>query len=204
MKLPRTLDDLQGLVPRGGCASRRAGNTTRLAHRPKRAARSRTSALRPQGVRAVSVRGSLWSNGGQHRPVPRHAFSRWDRVRRAGGRLRQPVRARPSDGRERRRHDLHAAGASILFCDERVLTSDEDAWELFAREAVEAEAYSRRLGKAHSRGIRGQIPPSGRSGGQSWLGFRRVAGRLKPDPLTIGSVVRAFERFASVRADDGK
>ena len=38
------------------------------------------------------------------------------------------------------RHELHAAGAAILFADERVLTSDEDSWELFAREAVEAEA----------------------------------------------------------------
>ena len=45
------------------------------------------------------------------------------------------------------RHDLHAAGAAILFCDERVLSSDEDEWEAWARETVEAEAYSRRLGK---------------------------------------------------------
>jgi DNA invertase Pin-like site-specific DNA recombinase len=38
------------------------------------------------------------------------------------------------------RHDLHAAGAAILFCDERVLSSDEDEWEAWARETVEAEA----------------------------------------------------------------
>ena len=31
------------------------------------------------------------------------------------------------------RHDLHEAGAALLFCDERVLSSDEDAWELWAR-----------------------------------------------------------------------
>ena len=30
-------------------------------------------------------------------------------------------------------HDLHAAGASILFCDERVLSSDEDEWGAWAR-----------------------------------------------------------------------
>ncbi len=45
------------------------------------------------------------------------------------------------------RHDLHARGAVILFADERVLSSDEDEWERWAREAVEAEAYSRRLAK---------------------------------------------------------
>ncbi|MGO9204986.1 MAG: recombinase family protein, partial [Candidatus Limnocylindrales bacterium] len=44
------------------------------------------------------------------------------------------------------RSALHAAGAAILFCDERIVTSDEDAWESWARETVEAEAYSRRLG----------------------------------------------------------
>ena len=45
------------------------------------------------------------------------------------------------------RHDLPAGGAVILFADERVLSSDEDEPERWAREAVEAEAYSRRLGK---------------------------------------------------------
>ena len=51
-----------------------------------------------------------------------------------------------------RRH-LHAAGAAVLFSDERILTSDEDAWERWAREAVEAEAYSRRLGKRIAEGL---------------------------------------------------
>src|SRR3990170_3578559 len=40
-----------------------------------------------------------------------------------------------------------ARAAVILFADERVLSSDEDEWERWAREAVEAEAYSRRLAK---------------------------------------------------------
>jgi hypothetical protein len=38
------------------------------------------------------------------------------------------------------RHDLHARGAVILLADERVLSSDEDDWERWTREAVEAEA----------------------------------------------------------------
>jgi hypothetical protein len=32
----------------------------------------------------------------------------------------------------------------ILVADERVLSSDEDEWERWARKAVEAEAYSQR------------------------------------------------------------
>lgn len=47
---------------------------------------------------------------------------------------------------------FHAAGAAILFVDERVLTSDEDAWERWAREAVEAEAYSRKLSRRVGKG----------------------------------------------------
>ncbi len=43
------------------------------------------------------------------------------------------------------RHDFRNAGASVLSCDQRMLSSDEDEWEAWARETVEAEAYSRRL-----------------------------------------------------------
>jgi DNA invertase Pin-like site-specific DNA recombinase len=46
------------------------------------------------------------------------------------------------------REQLHAAGAAIYFADEDVLSSDENAWENWARETVEAEAYSRRLARA--------------------------------------------------------
>lgn len=49
------------------------------------------------------------------------------------------------------RQDLHAAGAAILFCDERVLSSDENEWEAWARETVEAEAYGRRLGSGSAK-----------------------------------------------------
>ena len=95
------------------------------------------------------------------------------------------------------RHELHAAGAAILFCDERVLTSDEDSWELFAREAVEAEAYSRRLGKRIREGYAAKFRRlADQAGNPSW-GFRRVGGRLEVDPETIDDVVRVFERFAS-------
>ncbi len=42
---------------------------------------------------------------------------------------------------------LHQAGVSVLFADERILSSDPDDWDQFVREAQEAEAYSRKLSK---------------------------------------------------------
>lgn len=82
------------------------------------------------------------------------------------------------------RHDLHVAGASLLFCDERVLSSDEDAWELWAREAVEAEAYSRRLGRRMREGYEAKFRRHADPGGNAPLGFRRVVGLLEIDPDT--------------------
>jgi DNA invertase Pin-like site-specific DNA recombinase len=97
-------------------------------------------------------------------------------------------------------HDLHQAGAAILFCDERVLSSDEDEWEEWARETVEAEAYSRRLGKRIREGYAAKFRRHADPGGHAPLGFRRSTGRpqkLTIDPDTIGSVVRLYERYAS-------
>lgn len=97
------------------------------------------------------------------------------------------------------RHELHQAGASLLFCDERVLSSDEDAWEHWAREAVEAEAYSRRLAKRVREGYEAKFRRLGDQGGQAPLGFHRVGAdrRLEVDPDTIHVPVAAFERYAT-------
>jgi DNA invertase Pin-like site-specific DNA recombinase len=97
------------------------------------------------------------------------------------------------------RHDLHAAGAALLFADERVVSSDEDAWETWAREAVEAEAYSRRLGKRVREGYAAKFRRLSDQGGVAPHGFRRAgeARVLAIDPDTIGDVVHAFERYAS-------
>jgi len=96
------------------------------------------------------------------------------------------------------RHDLHAAGASILFCDEQVLTSDDDAWEAFAREAVEAEAYSRRLSKRIREGYAAKFRRLGDQAGNAPLGFEREgpARTLAIDPTTILQAVRVFELYA--------
>ena len=96
------------------------------------------------------------------------------------------------------RHELHAAGAAILFADERVLSSDEDAWETFAREAVEAEAYSRRLGKRIREGYAAKFRRLADPGGRPPLGFMRdgPSRTLTIDPASIGRAVALFERYA--------
>ena len=97
------------------------------------------------------------------------------------------------------RHELHAAGAAILFCDERVVSSDEDSWELFAREAVEAEAYSRRLGKRIREGYAAKFRRLGDQAGNAPLGFQRdgPARTLTIDPATIGQATSLFDRYAT-------
>ncbi len=55
------------------------------------------------------------------------------------------------------REELHAAGAAMLFSDEALLSSDEGAWENWAREMVEAEAYSRRLARNVRAGYAAKI-----------------------------------------------
>ena len=96
------------------------------------------------------------------------------------------------------RHDLHEAGAALFFADERVL-SDEDAWEAWAREAVEAEAYSRRLGRRVREGYAVKIRDCvDQGGGLVPVGFRRTPERklLEPDPATIPIAIRVWELAA--------
>jgi DNA invertase Pin-like site-specific DNA recombinase len=97
------------------------------------------------------------------------------------------------------RHDLHAAGAVLLFADERVLSSDEESWEQWAREAVEAEAYSRRLGKRIREGYAAKFRRLGDQAGNAPLGFLRSGPQatLTIDLATMPTVIRLFERYAS-------
>jgi DNA invertase Pin-like site-specific DNA recombinase len=101
------------------------------------------------------------------------------------------------------RHELHAAGAALLFCDERLLSSDEDAWETWAREAVEAEAYSRRLGRRIREGYAAKRRRHADPGGRAPFGFRRVGepALLEPDPARSEAVRRCFELAAAGRTD---
>jgi DNA invertase Pin-like site-specific DNA recombinase len=97
------------------------------------------------------------------------------------------------------RHDFYAAGAVLLFCDERVLSSDESSWEQWAREAVEAEAYSHRLAKRIREGYDAKFRRLSDQAGTAPLGLRRspATRTLEIDPLVIGKVVDIFERYAA-------
>lgn len=100
------------------------------------------------------------------------------------------------------RHDLHRAGASILFADERILTSDDDAWDSWAREAVEAESYSRKLARRIREGYAAKRRRLGEPGGRPPFGWRR-AGRppqLVPDER-LGVSRAAYELAAAGHSD---
>jgi DNA invertase Pin-like site-specific DNA recombinase len=97
------------------------------------------------------------------------------------------------------RHQLHAAGAAILFADEGLLSSDEGGWESWARETVEAEAYSRRLARAVHAGYAAKIRNyADQGGGLVGVGFRRVGERklIEPDPATMPTALQVFELAA--------
>lgn len=101
------------------------------------------------------------------------------------------------------RHDLHAAGAALLFADERILSTDEDRWDEWAREAVEAESYSRKLARRIREGYAAKRRRLGEPGGRAPLGFTR-AGRppaLVVDHVHLPVVRRVFD-LASGGATD--
>jgi DNA invertase Pin-like site-specific DNA recombinase len=97
------------------------------------------------------------------------------------------------------RHDMHARGAVILFADEHLLSSDERHWKEWADEAVEAEAYSRKLGRRITEGLEAKRRRLGEPGGSPPFGFRRDGGKppcLAEVPDQI-EVVRSVFRSAA-------
>ena len=100
------------------------------------------------------------------------------------------------------RHDLHSRGAVILFADERVLSSDEDEWERWAREAVEAEAYSRRLAKRIREGYAAKRRRTGVPGGnRAPLGTVRQGRTIAVAEEALAVVRRCYELAAAGRTD---
>jgi len=82
--------------------------------------------------------------------------------------------------------------AAILFADERILSSDDDAWDAWAREVVEAESYSRRLSRRVREGYEMKRRRPGTPGGnRAPFGFRREG---RPSVMVIDE-----ERMAIVR-----
>jgi hypothetical protein len=100
------------------------------------------------------------------------------------------------------RHDLHARGAVILFADERVLSSDEDEWERWAREAVEAEAYSRRLAKRIREGYAAKRRRLGVPGGnRAPFGTVRQGRTIEIDEGSLAVVHRVYELASAGMTD---
>jgi DNA invertase Pin-like site-specific DNA recombinase len=99
--------------------------------------------------------------------------------------------------------DLHAAGVAVLFCDERIISTDSDRWDDFVREAHEAESYSRKLGRRVSEGLAAKRRRLGEPGGQPPYGYIR-SGRppvLEPVPAQIERVRAAFAAAAEGMTD---
>jgi DNA invertase Pin-like site-specific DNA recombinase len=96
------------------------------------------------------------------------------------------------------RHDMHVRGAVLLFADEQLLSSDERHWKEWADEAVEAEAYSRKLGRRIAEGLEAKRRRLGEPGGRPPYGFAREG---KPPVLVEVpehiELVRAMFRWAA-------
>jgi hypothetical protein len=96
------------------------------------------------------------------------------------------------------RQALHDSGAVLLFADERVLSSD-DAWETWARETVEAESYSRRLGRRIREGYAEKVREwTDQGGGLVTVGFRRSGDHklIEPDPGSMTIARRIWQLAA--------
>jgi len=198
MTLPRSLDELHGLRAARWIRESTAGQVDRYGPAAQREQQDR--ALERYGlvdtgiswqvahsgrtIGSTSAFGEMIAAAGLHFDVLLVGY-----VSRFARDLRTAVNAR---------HDLHAAGAALLFCDERLLSSDEDAWEAWAREAVEAEAYSRRLARRIAEAYAAKFR-TGDQGGSAGLGFRRTSApesRLAIDTGTMPTAVTLFERYA--------
>jgi DNA invertase Pin-like site-specific DNA recombinase len=96
------------------------------------------------------------------------------------------------------RHDLHAAGAAILFADEALLTSDDDRWGDWFRQTGEAEEYSRKLAKRVKEGYAVKRKFHGVPGGnRAPLGYRRQ--RSEPtNPRSRQVLVEEAEELATI------
>jgi DNA invertase Pin-like site-specific DNA recombinase len=94
---------------------------------------------------------------------------------------------------------LHPAGAALVMCDRRILSSDPRDWDELVAEAAGAERYSRRLSERISDGYAAKFEQRADQGGHAALGFLRSPEPphvLEIDPDTIGSAVALFERYS--------
>jgi DNA invertase Pin-like site-specific DNA recombinase len=109
------------------------------------------------------------------------------------------------------RDEMHARGAVVYVCDERILSSDERGWDEWVREAHDAEAFSRKLSRRVGEGYAakrrrlgvpgGNRPPLGYLRVRSDPGNQRSPQQLVVDPEKAPLVRRAFELSASGLTD---
>ncbi|MBV9870484.1 MAG: recombinase family protein, partial [Frankiaceae bacterium] len=202
-RLPRSIDELAGLRAARWIRESTAGQVDRFGPDAQREHQNR--AIERYGLVDTGLAWQVAHSGrtiattSQWADMLAGAGTSWDvlvvgYVSRFARDLRTAVNAR---------HDLHAAGGAILFADERLLTSDEEAWETWAREAVEAEAYSRRLGKRIREGYAAKRRRLQDPGGNAPYGFRRGGPErtLEVEPETIERVQRIFELAAAGATD---
>lgn len=197
--LPRTLDDIRGLRAARWVRESTAGQVDRYGPAAQREQQDR--AIEQWGLVDTGI---IWQVAHSGRTVAStQAFADMSAaagqtydvllvgyVSRFARDLRTAVNAR---------HHFHDRGAVLLFCDERLLSSDETGWETWAREAVEAEGYSRRLARRISEGYAAKFR-AGDQGGSPGLGFVRTPApesRLAIDPVTVSRAVALFERYAT-------
>lgn len=96
----------------------------------------------------------------------------------------------------RARRELHARGVALYFCHERLLTSDENDWEHWVKEALDGEAWLRKHARLVAEGYRTKRELIGIPGGnRPPYGFLRLNdGRaMAVDPLTMPTVHRCYD-----------
>jgi DNA invertase Pin-like site-specific DNA recombinase len=99
--------------------------------------------------------------------------------------------------------ELHALGVAVVFCDERIVSSDADRWDELVREAHEAESYSRKLGRRIGEGLAAKRRRLGEPGGQPPYGYIR-SGKppvLEPVPAELDRVRAVFAAAAEGMTD---
>ncbi len=96
--------------------------------------------------------------------------------------------------------ELHALGVAVVFCDERIVSSDPERWDELVREAHEAESYSRKLGRRIGEGLAAKRRRLGEPGGQPSYGYIRTG---KPPVLEPVSAELERVRAAFAAAAEG-